>query len=109
MINQPTLTTGGSSLDASQSESQDEGNTYRQYVQTTVRVERPMNNHGGMRLSAVSGSQTFQVVDYATDAVRLALARAVDGAITTVRLVALGSRGDAWRAVAVAPSEKSKP
>ncbi|SEJ31750.1 hypothetical protein SAMN05444271_1466 [Halohasta litchfieldiae] len=66
-----------------------------------------MNSHGALRLSAADGQRTFQIVDYATDDLRVALADGVDGETVTVRLVALGSRGDAWRVVAVEPTEQS--
>ena len=66
-----------------------------------------MNSHGGMQLSVADGRQTFQVVDYATDDIRLALSRAVGGTTIDITLVGLGSRGDAWRAVAIESDEKS--
>lgn len=72
----------------------------RQYVQATMTVDQPMNNHGGMRLSVISGNQVYQVVDYATEEIRESLAHTAQGVLIEVRLVRLGSRGDAWRVVA---------
>ena len=78
----------------------------RQYVHTTVVVEQPMNSHGGMRLSAAPGNQTFQVVDYATEEIHESLVHTEQGAILDVHLVKLGSRGNAWRVVAVVSGEQ---
>lgn len=86
-------------------QSQPEVDTTRQYTQVTGNVERPMNSHGALRLSAADGHRTFQVVDYATDGVRQALADAVGGTTVRVQLVALGGRGDAWRVIAVTSTE----
>ncbi len=60
-----------------------------------------MNNHGALTLTEVTGSRTFQVVEYATPAVREALARADCGSTVRVWLEPLTSRGDAWEAVDV--------
>lgn len=79
-----------------------EAEVNRRYVHLTCTVKRTMNNHGALTLSAASGRRTFQVVDYATEDIRLALAHAVGGTTVDVHLVALGSRGDAWRVSAVA-------
>jgi hypothetical protein len=67
-----------------------------------------MNSHGALRLSAADGQRTFQIVDYATAELREIVADAVVGETVDVRLVALGSRGDAWRVVAVTPTEHSE-
>ena len=60
-----------------------------------------MNNHGALTLSEITGSRTFQVVEYATAEVRETLALAADGATVRVWLEPLSSRGDAWQAVAI--------
>lgn len=65
-------------------------------------IDRPMNSHGGLTLSAVTGSRTYQVVEYATAAVRETLSMAAAGSTVRVWLEPLGSRGDAWEAVEVA-------
>jgi hypothetical protein len=65
-----------------------------------------MNSHGALRLSAADGQRTFQIVDYATAELREIVADAVVGEMVDVRLVALGSRGNAWRVVAMAPTEQ---
>ncbi|MFO7833371.1 MAG: hypothetical protein R6V31_04790 [Halohasta sp.] len=65
-------------------------------------VDRPMNDHGGLTLSAVTGSRTYQVVAYATAEVRETLSMAAAGSMVRVWLEPLGSRGDAWEAVDVA-------
>ena len=77
----------------------------RQYINATVTVAQPMNSHGGMRLSAATGNQVFQVVDYATEEIQHSMDHTEEGALIEVRLVRLGSRGDAWRVVAVAARE----
>lgn len=77
----------------------------QQYVHTTVTVKQPMNSHGGMRLAAVSGTQAFQVVDYATEEIQHSLARKDQGEMLEGQFVKLGSRGDAWRVVAVVSRE----
>ncbi|ACM58806.1 hypothetical protein Hlac_3280 (plasmid) [Halorubrum lacusprofundi ATCC 49239] len=63
-------------------------------------VDQPMNSHGGMRLAAPTGNEVYQVVDYATEEIRESLAHIAEGALIKLRLVRLGSRGDAWRVVA---------
>ncbi len=63
-------------------------------------VDQPMNSHGGMRLSTTTGNQVYQIVDYATEEIQESLAHTAAGALIAVRLVRLGSRGDAWRVVA---------
>jgi len=94
--------------DINTSKGQRDDDTTRQYIRVTGSVERPMNSHGALWLSAVDGHQTFQVVDYATNGVRQTLASAVNGTTVRVQLVALGGRGDAWRVVAVAPTDHSE-
>ena len=64
-------------------------------------IDRPMNNHGGLTLSAVTGSRTYQVVEYATAEARETLSMAAAGSVVRVWLEPLGSRGDAWEAVDV--------
>lgn len=68
---------------------------------TPCAIERSMNNHGALTLSEVTGSRTYQVVEYATAEVRETLALAADGTTVRVWLEPLSSRGDAWRAVDV--------
>jgi len=75
--------------------------TARQYVEAIVTVSQPMNSHGGMRLTTVGGTRVFQVVDYATEEIRESLARTAAGNRLELRVVRLGSRGDAWRVVAL--------
>jgi hypothetical protein len=60
-----------------------------------------MNDHGALTLSEVTGSRTYQVLEYATEEVRETLAMAADGSTVRVWLEPLSSRGDAWRAVGV--------
>lgn len=60
-----------------------------------------MNDHGALTLSEVTGSRTYQVLEYATAEVRETLAMAADGSTVRVWLEPLSSRGDAWRAVGV--------
>jgi hypothetical protein len=60
-----------------------------------------MNNHGALTLSEITGSRTYQVVEYATSEVRETLALAANGTTVRVWLEPLSSRGDAWRAVDV--------
>lgn len=62
-------------------------------------VDRPMNDHGALTLSEVTGSRTYPVVEYASRDVREALAVAGHGATVRIRLEPLNSRGDAWKAV----------
>jgi len=90
-----------------QAKSQWKADTHRWYVHTTVIVEQPMNSYGGMRLSVVGKNRTFQIVEYATEEIRLTLARTGRRATITVQLVELESRGDAWRAVTVFSDEIS--
>jgi len=54
-----------------------------------------------MRLTTVGGTRVFQVVDYATEEIRESLARTAAGNRLELRVVRLGSRGDAWRVVAL--------
>ena len=68
---------------------------------TSCAIDRPMNNHGALTLSEITGSRTYQVVEYATSEVRETLALAGDGTTVQVWLEPLSSRGDAWRAVDV--------
>jgi len=60
-----------------------------------------MNNHGALMLSELTGSRTYQVLEYATAEVRETLAVAADGETVRVWLEPLSSRGDGWRAVGV--------
>lgn len=62
-------------------------------------VDRPMNDHGALTLSAVTGSRTYPVVEYASRDVRETLAVASHGTTIQVQLKPLNSRGDAWKAV----------
>ncbi len=64
-------------------------------------VDRPMNSHGALTLTEVTGNRTFQVVAYETSGVKEALAHADDGSTVRVWLEPLTSRGDAWKAVDV--------
>lgn len=64
-------------------------------------VDRPMNRHGALTLSEVTGTRTYQVVEYATAEVREALARTANGSTVRIWLEPLNSRGDAWKAVDV--------
>lgn len=107
MANQTTVADKRRLSDTNRSESYDDSEPERQYIHVTATVERPMNSHGGMWLSAAGGTRTFQVVDYATDEVRLTLAREAGGTTVEVRLAAIGSRGAAWRAVAVEAGHQS--
>lgn len=107
MANQTGSTDGKRPPGSNRPESHADVDTDRQYVDATVRVERPMNSYGGMRLSTDGGSQTFQVVDYATDEIRDALGRTDSGTTLEIQLVTLGARGNAWRAVAVTSGEQS--
>jgi hypothetical protein len=68
-----------------------------------------MNDHGALTLSEITGSRTFQVVEYATREVRETLAMAPDGATVRVWLEPLSSRGDAWRAVAIDGGVETTP
>jgi len=76
---------------------------------TPCAIDRPMNDHGALMLSEVTGSRTFQVVEYATREVRETLELAADGAIVRVWLEPLSSRGDAWRAVAIEGGVETTP
>ncbi|MFC4359529.1 hypothetical protein ACFO0N_16425 [Halobium salinum] len=67
---------------------------------TEVTVVRPMNAHGGMTLEDASGAQ-YHVVEYRTTGLRKTLRSLPVGATLPVDLVAVGSRGNAWRAVAM--------
>ena len=58
-----------------------------------------------MRLATVSGTRAFQVVDYATEEIQESLARTEAGSMLELRVVKLGSRGDAWRVVALVSEE----
>jgi len=100
MANQLNLADGKRSAGPTHPDDTTGTDTARQYVQTTVRVAQPMNSHGGMRLAAADGNQVYQVVDYATEEIRELLAHIEEGELIEVRLVRLGSRGDAWRIVA---------
>lgn len=62
-------------------------------------VDRPMNSHGALTLSEVTGSRTYPVVEYATLEVRETLAVAANGSTVRIWLEPLNSRGDAWKAV----------
>ncbi len=64
-------------------------------------IDRPMNSHGGLTLTEVTGNRTYQVVEYATPAVKKALANVDGGSTVRVWLEPLTSRGDAWEAVDV--------
>jgi len=64
-------------------------------------IDRPMNSHGALTLTEVTGSRTYQVVEYATPDVKKALARADRGSTVRVWLEPLTSRGDAWEAVEI--------
>ncbi|ATW89671.1 hypothetical protein halTADL_2968 [Halohasta litchfieldiae] len=68
---------------------------------TPCAIDRPMNDHGALTLSEVTGSRTYQVLEYATTEVHETLAMAANGSTVRVWLEPLSSRGDAWRAVAV--------
>lgn len=87
--------------DITQQDSQSGTEVSQRYVHITCTVERTMNSHGALRLSAASGRRTFQVVEYATNDIRRALTRAVGGTTVRVRLIPLNSRGNAWRVTAV--------
>ncbi len=64
---------------------------------TVCVVDRAMNDHGGLTLAALAGSQTFQVVEYATADIRQTLSNAAHGTVVSVGLEPIASRGDAWR------------
>jgi len=68
-----------------------------------------MNNHGALTLSEVTGSRSYQVLEYATSEVRETLAMAGHGTTVRVWLEPLSSRGDAWEAVAVEGSVDTTP
>lgn len=70
-------------------------------VQARCAVSAPMNRYGAMALRTRSGHRTFHVVEYATPAIRRALARLRPDTVVSVRLVSLPGRGDTWRAVGV--------
>lgn len=106
MSDNPGVTSENGSTTENYTNSQRGAEVGRRYVRIPCRVEQPMNNHGALRLSATSGRRTFQVVDYATEEIRLALGGAVSGTTVRVRLVPLNSRGNAWRVTAVAPGNK---
>jgi len=72
-------------------------------------IDRPMNNHGALTLSEITGQRTFQVVEYATREVRETMAMAAAGATVRIWLEPLGSRGDAWRAVDIEGGVETHP
>lgn len=72
-------------------------------------IDRPMNNHGALTLSEITGRRTFQVVEYATREVRETLALAAAGSTVRIWLEPLGSRGDAWRAVSIEGGVETTP
>jgi len=72
-------------------------------------IDRPMNNHGALTLSEITGRRTFQVVEYATREVQETLAMAAAGSTVRVWLEPLSSRGDAWRAVDVEGGVETTP
>ena len=72
-------------------------------------IHRPMNDHGALTLSEITGRRTFQVVEYAAREVRETLAMAAEGATVRVWLEPLSSRGDAWRAVAIEGGIETDP
>ncbi|ESS08012.1 MAG: hypothetical protein A07HN63_02030 [uncultured archaeon A07HN63] len=67
----------------------------------TCGVGRPMNSHGALTLSLTEGSQTFQVVDYASADIRETLTCLDKGETVRVGLTRISSRGDAWKVVEV--------
>lgn len=72
-------------------------------------VDRPMNDHGAVTLSEITGNRTFQVVEYAAGEVQETLAMAAKGTTVRVWLEALTSRGDAWLAVAIESGVETDP
>lgn len=68
---------------------------------TTCAVDRPMNDHGALTLSEVTGNRTYPVVEYASTEVRKMLTTADCRTVVRVWLEPLSSRGEAWKAVDV--------
>ena len=107
MAHPPNPATNASLAETNSPEQQREFDESRQYIRITASVERPINSHGALRLSAVDSQRTFQVVDYATDELRQAMADVVRGTTVDIRLVGLGARGSAWRVVAVDSTDQT--
>ena len=76
---------------------------------TPCTIDRPMNDHGALTLSEITGRRTFQVVEYATREVREALTMAEAGTTVRIWIEPLSSRGDAWRAVAIEGGVETTP
>lgn len=70
-------------------------------VREVCTVWRPMNKHGAVTLREMTGHRTFQVVEYATPAIKTVLDRTQGEAEVCVQLVSLTARGNNWRAVGI--------
>ncbi|WP_101298147.1 hypothetical protein [Halegenticoccus soli] len=67
----------------------------------TVRVVRPMNDHGAMTVEVEERNATRHVVEYATPELESTLRALPAGTSIPLVLEPLGVRANAWRAVEI--------
>ncbi|MFB6126321.1 MAG: hypothetical protein ABEJ79_03350 [Halolamina sp.] len=66
---------------------------------TTVRVERPMNDHGAVAVAVTATGELRHLVAHETRAVAATLAAADAGDTVALRMERAGRRGNVWRSL----------
>lgn len=76
--------------------------TEKRAAAIAVAVTKPMNDHGAMAVESVDTNACYQVVEYASPRLRRYLGRFSRGETIALELERIETRGNCWRAVAVA-------
>jgi hypothetical protein len=70
---------------------------------TTVHVEWPMNDHDAMTVRVAGTNESRQIVECDSPELAETLRNLPSGAAVPIRMESLGTRGNAWRALAFGP------